>query len=186
MRIDAAWDVFPEEQGAIMAGSVNKVILVGRLGRDPDVRATQGGQIVVTFSIATDETWIDKGSGERKQRTEWHNIVIFNEGLAKVAENYLKKGSRVYVEGMQCTRDYADRDGVGRKVTEVVVKQFRGELCLLDSAVARPAPEEGRYGTQSSRGSMSQPKQHDDPRMSMGDRPAPKRLSHQLDDGIPF
>lgn len=169
-----------------MAGSVNKVILVGRLGRDPDTRATQGGQIVVSFSIATDETWIDKGSGERKQRTEWHNVVIFNEGLAKIAENYLKKGSRVYVEGMQCTREYTDRDGHARKITEVVLKQFRGELCLLDSAGARPAPEEGSYGSESTRGAAQQSKTYDDPRMAMGDKPASGRLSDQLDDDIPF
>ncbi|MGJ0508832.1 MAG: single-stranded DNA-binding protein [Methylocystis sp.] len=169
-----------------MAGSVNKVILVGRLGRDPDVRTTQGGQNVVSFSIATDETWIDKASGERKQRTEWHNVVLFNEGLAKVAENYLKKGSRIYVEGMQCTREYTDRDGHARKITEVVLKQFRGELCLLDAAGARPAPEEGSYGLEMSRGSAQQPRRYDDPRMAMGDKPAPQRLSDQLDDDIPF
>lgn len=169
-----------------MAGSVNKVILVGRLGRDPDVRTTQGGQNVVSFSIATDETWIDKNSGERKQRTEWHNVVIFNEGLAKVAENYLKKGSRLYVEGMQCTRDYTDRDGNARKVTEVVLKQFRGELCLLDSAGGRPAPEEGSYGSETSRGAAQQPRRHDDPRMAMGERPGSLSPPDELNDDIPF
>lgn len=167
-----------------MAGSVNKVILVGRLGRDPDVRTTQSGQLVISFSLATDETWRDKNSGERKQRTEWHNVVIFNEGLAKIAESYLRKGSRAYVEGMQCTRDYTDRDGNARKITEVVLKQFHGELCLLDGG-SRSAPDEGSYGTESTRGATQQQKSYDDPRMAMGEK-APQRMADQLDDDIPF
>jgi single-strand DNA-binding protein len=115
-----------------MAGSVNKVILVGNLGRDPEVRRTSAGDPVVSFSVATSESWRDKASGERKERTEWHNVVIFNENLGKIAEQYCKKGSKVYLEGQLQTREYTDRDGNQRKATEVVLTRFRGELALLD------------------------------------------------------
>ncbi|WOJ88205.1 single-stranded DNA-binding protein [Methylocapsa polymorpha] len=116
-----------------MSGSVNKVILVGNLGRDPETRRTGAGDPVVSFSLATTESWRDKASGERKDRTEWHNIVIFNENLGKIAEQYCKKGSKVYLEGQLQTREYTDRDGNQRKTTEVVLQRFRGELTLLDS-----------------------------------------------------
>ena len=116
-----------------MAGSVNKVILIGNLGRDPEVRRTNSGDAVVSFSIATTESWRDKASGERKDRTEWHNITIFNENLGKIAEQYCKKGSKVYIEGQLATREYTDRDGNQRKATDVVLNRFRGELTLLDS-----------------------------------------------------
>jgi len=116
-----------------MAGSVNKVILIGNLGRDPEVRRTNSGDAVVSFSIATTESWRDKATGERKDRTEWHNIVIFNENLGKIAEQYCKKGAKVYLEGQLQTRDFTDRDGNQRKATEVVLQRFRGELTLLDS-----------------------------------------------------
>src|SRR3954453_16808303 len=111
-----------------MAGSVNKVILVGNLGRDPEVRRLNNGEPMVSFSVATSESWRDKASGERKERTEWHNVVIFNENLARIAEQYLKKGSKVYLEGQLQTRDYTDKDGNQRKSTEVVLQRFRGEL----------------------------------------------------------
>lgn len=114
-----------------MAGSVNKVILVGNLGRDPETRRLNSGEAVVNFSIATSETWRDKGTGERRERTEWHNVVIFNENLAKIAEQYLKKGSTVYVEGQLQTRKWQDKDGRERQTTEVVLQRFRGELTLL-------------------------------------------------------
>src|ERR1700678_4438674 len=117
----------------IMAGSVNKVILVGNLGKDPDVRRLNSGDQVVSFSVATSETWRDKASGERKDRTEWHNVVIFNENLGKIAEQYCKKGSKVYLEGQLQTREYTDKDGNQRRTTEVVLQRFRGELTLLDS-----------------------------------------------------
>ena len=116
-----------------MAGSVNKVILIGNLGRDPEVRRTGAGDPIVSFSIATTESWRDKASGERKDRTEWHNIVIFNEPLGRIAEQYCKKGTKVYIEGALQTREYTDRDGNARKSTEVVLQRFRGELALLDS-----------------------------------------------------
>ena len=116
-----------------MAGSVNKVILVGNLGKDPEVRRLNSGDQVVNFTLATSENWRDKNSGERKERTEWHNVVIFNENLGKVVEQYCKKGSKVYVEGQLQTRKWQDKDGNDRYTTEVVLQRFRGELTLLDS-----------------------------------------------------
>jgi single-strand DNA-binding protein len=117
----------------IMAGSVNKVILVGNLGKDPEVRRLNSGDQVVNFTLATSESWRDKNSGERKEKTEWHNVVIFNENLGKVVEQYCKKGSKVYVEGQLQTRKWQDKDGADRYTTEVVLQRFRGELTLLDS-----------------------------------------------------
>src|SRR4051812_21981267 len=116
-----------------MAGSVNKVILVGNLGRDPEVRHTQDGRTIVNLSVATSENWRDKQSGERKERTEWHRVVIFNENLGKVAEQYLKKGAKVYVEGQLQTRKYTDQQGQEKYSTEVVLQQYRGELTMLDA-----------------------------------------------------
>lgn len=116
-----------------MAGSVNKVILVGNLGKDPDIRRTQNNDAIVNLSVATSETWRDKQTGERRERTEWHRVVIFNENLAKVAENYLRKGSKVYLEGQLQTRKYTDKDGAEKYSTEVVLQRFRGELVMLDS-----------------------------------------------------
>ncbi|MDR2106973.1 MAG: single-stranded DNA-binding protein [Holosporaceae bacterium] len=116
-----------------MAGSINKVILVGNLGKDPEVRTSQDGAKVVSFSLATSEYWKDKISGERKDRTEWHRVVVFNPNLAEICEKYLHKGSKVYVEGQLQTRKWQDQAGVERYVTEVVLSRFRGELTLLDS-----------------------------------------------------
>jgi single-strand DNA-binding protein len=113
--------------------SVNKVILVGNLGKDPDVRSLQSGDQVCNLSIATSEIWKDKSSGERKERTEWHRVVIFNQNIVKVAENYLKKGSKVYLEGQLETRKWTDKDGVEKYSTEIVLRPFRGELVMLDS-----------------------------------------------------
>ncbi|MBA4756977.1 single-stranded DNA-binding protein [Sphingosinicella sp.] len=115
-----------------MAGSVNKVILIGNLGADPEVRTMGSGGKVVNMRIATSENWTDKASGERREKTEWHNVVIFNENLARVAEQYLKKGSKVYVEGQLQTRKWQDQSGQDRYTTEVVLQRFRGELTLLD------------------------------------------------------
>ncbi|MFM2129941.1 MAG: hypothetical protein RL477_1487 [Pseudomonadota bacterium] len=115
-----------------MAGSVNKVILVGNLGRDPEVRSTQDGGKIVQLSVATSEQWRDRASGERKERTEWHRVVIFNERLAEVAEKYLRKGSKVYLEGQLQTRKWTDKEGQDRYTTEVVLGKFRGELTMLD------------------------------------------------------
>ncbi len=115
-----------------MAGSVNKVILVGNLGKDPEVRRMTSGEPVVNLSVATSETWRDKASGERKEKTEWHRVVIFNENLAKVAEQYLKKGAKVYLEGALQTRKWTDKDGQDRYSTEVVLNRFNGTLVMLD------------------------------------------------------
>jgi single-strand DNA-binding protein len=111
---------------------VNKVILVGNLGRDPEIRSTQDGLKIVNLSLATSETWRDKNSGERRERTEWHRVVIFNERLAEVAEKFLKKGSKIYVEGALQTRKWTDQSGQERYSTEVVLQRFRGELTMLD------------------------------------------------------
>src|ERR671928_388578 len=116
-----------------MAGSVNKVILVGNLGRDPETRRMGSGDPVVNLRIATSETWKDKNTGERKEKTEWHNVVIFNENLGRVAKQYLRKGSKVYLEGQLQTRKWQDQSGQDKYSTEIVLQRFRGELVLLDS-----------------------------------------------------
>lgn len=115
-----------------MAGSVNKVILVGNLGKDPEVRRLSSGEPVVNLRVATSENWRDKQSGERREKTEWHSVVIFNENLAKVAEQYLKKGSKVYIEGQLQTRKWTDQQGQEKYTTEVVLQRYRGELTMLD------------------------------------------------------
>ncbi|MCR5225129.1 MAG: single-stranded DNA-binding protein [Alphaproteobacteria bacterium] len=116
-----------------MAGSVNKVILVGNVGRDPEVRSAQDGSKIVSFSVATSEFWKDKVSGERKDKTEWHRVVVFNPNLAEVCEKYLHKGSKVYIEGQLQTRRWQDQGGIEKYTTEVVLSRFKGELALLDS-----------------------------------------------------
>lgn len=116
-----------------MAGSVNKVILVGNLGRDPEIRSMQDGSKIVQLSLATSETWKDRTTGERKDKTEWHRIVIFNDKLAEICEKYLNKGSRIYVEGQLQTRKWTDQQGQEKYTTEIIVPRFRGELTILDS-----------------------------------------------------
>jgi single-strand DNA-binding protein len=120
------------KQGGIMAGSVNKVILVGNLGADPEIRRTQDGRPIANLNIATSETWRDRNSGERREKTEWHRVVIFNEGLCKVAEQYLKKGAKVYIEGALQTRKWQDQTGQDRYSTEVVLQGFNSTLTMLD------------------------------------------------------
>lgn len=163
-----------------MAGSVNKVILLGNLGRDPEVRRLNSGAPVVSLRIATSESWRDKNTGERQERTEWHNVVIFNENLCKIAEQYLKKGSKVYVEGQLQTRKWQDQSGQDRYTTEVVLTRFRGELTLLDGRgdggqagerggdFGRSTPMESGGGNDRGRGG-----------------PAPS-YAEELDDEIPF
>jgi single-strand DNA-binding protein len=116
-----------------MAGSVNKVILVGNLGKDPEIRSTNDGTKIANFTLATSENWRDKASGERRERTEWHRVAVFNERLVDVIEKYLKKGAKVYVEGALQTRKWTDKEGQERYTTEVVLQRFRGELTMLDS-----------------------------------------------------
>jgi single-strand DNA-binding protein len=165
-----------------MAGSVNKVILVGNLGRDPEVRHTQDGKPIVNLSIATSETWRDRNTGERKEKTEWHRVVIFNEALAKVAEQYLKKGSTVYVEGQLQTRKYTDQSGAEKYSTEVVLQNFRGELTMLGG---RPGGGEGGGGGFGGGGDdfgSSSPMER--PRAAGGG--AKQSFARDLDDEVPF
>ena len=181
-----------------MAGSVNKVILVGNLGRDPEVRRLGSGEPVVNLRIATSETWRDKQSGERKERTEWHSVVIFNENLAKVAEQYLKKGSKVYIEGQLQTRKWQDQQGVEKYTTEIVLQRFRGELTILDSRGQGGSDEYGEGGGGSfedrSSGGASFGRQSPmggggsrQPAMSGGGSGGgSSRSSSHLDDDIPF
>ncbi len=146
-----------------MAGSVNKVIIIGHLGRDPEVRTFQNGGKVVNLRIATSETWKDKQSGERKERTEWHSVAIMNDGLAKIAEQYLRKGSKVYIEGQLETRKWQDQSGADKYTTEIVLRPYRGELTLLDG------PSGGEQRQQQSNGDQSRGQSRAD-----------------LDDEIPF
>lgn len=126
---------------------VNKHILLGNLGADPRVSASRTGEKIVTLSLAVNTTWFDKASNEKKERTSWHTVVIFNEGLAGIAEKFLKKGSAVYIEGQSLTRKYQDRDGADRWITETVVPGFGGQLVLLDRAEKAPVPDAGAYDT---------------------------------------
>jgi single-strand DNA-binding protein len=160
-----------------MAGSVNKVILVGNLGADPEVRHTQDGRPIVNLRVATSESWRDKASGERRERTEWHRVVIFNENLVKIAEQYLKKGSKVYLEGQLQTRKWQDQSGQDRYSTEVVLQQYRGELTLLDGRQGAGGGE-GRETAAASSGDFGR----SGPLGGGGSRSFDK----ELDDEIPF
>jgi single-strand DNA-binding protein len=165
-----------------MAGSVNKVILVGNLGKDPESRRFQNGGQVVNFTLATSESWRDKASGERKEKTEWHNVSIFNEGLCRIAEQYLKKGSKVYVEGQLQTRKWQDKDGNDRYTTEVVLQGFNSNLTLLDGR--RDSDDRGSYDSGDNFG-RSSPME----RAPAERRPAAAgggRSSAPIDDDIPF
>ncbi len=164
-----------------MAGSVNKVILVGNLGRDPEVRTMQqSGGRVVTFSVATSESWTDRTSGERRDKTQWHRIAIYNEKLGEIAEKYLRKGSKVYIEGSLESRKYTDKDGNEREIFEVVIGRFRGDLTLLDGRGGGSGSEE--------EGGYAAPRQPA-PARSGGGRQVgwePKKGGGDLDDDIPF
>lgn len=132
-----------------MASSVNKVILVGNLGRDPEIRQTQDGKEIAHLAIATSESWKDRNTGERKEKTEWHRVVIFNEGLTNVAKNYLRKGAKVYIEGQLQTRKWVDQSGVEKYSTEVVLQNYNGQLTMLDSRPASGGQSGGYDGGQS-------------------------------------
>jgi len=160
-----------------MAGSVNKVILVGNLGADPEIRRSAAGDAIASFRMATSETWKDRESGERKERTEWHTVVVFNPQLAEVAEKFLKTGAKVYVEGQLATRKW-EKDGIERYTTEVVLQKFRGELQMLDKLPSnRPPAASGPddYGTQSGARDRGERK----PERGEG-------FGRDLDDEIPF
>jgi single-strand DNA-binding protein len=168
-----------------MAGSVNKVILVGNLGRDPEVRRLNSGKPVVNLSVATSENWRDKDTGERKEKTEWHRVVIFNENLAKIAEQYLKKGAKVYVEGQLQTRKWTDQSGVEKYSTEVVLQGFNATLTMLDgrdnSGGARGDDAGGDFGRSSPMegGGGREP-------AKVAGRSGGASLAEELDDEIPF
>ena len=154
-----------------MAGSINKVILVGNLGRDPEVRNTQDGSKIVHLSVATSESWKDRATGERRERTEWHRVVLFNERLGEIAEKYLRKGSKVYLEGQLQTRKWTDQSGVEKYTTEVVLQRYRGELTMLD----------GR-----AEGAGAGPRDADEPAIMPAAEGAQNGGQQGLDDDIPF
>ena len=159
-----------------MAGSVNKVILIGNLGRDPEARSLQNGNKVVNLRVATSENWRDKATGERQERTEWHSVVIWNENLGKIAEQYLRKGSKVYLEGQLQTRKWQDQSGQDRYSTEVVLQRFRGELTLLDRASDSAGEGASGFGRSSPMQSADEPPGH----------AAGAALGEDIDDEIPF
>lgn len=176
-----------------MAGSVNKVILVGNLGRDPETRRMGSGDSVVSLRIATSENWKDKSTGERKEKTEWHSVVIFNENLGRVAEQYLRKGSKVYVEGQLQTRKWQDQSGQEKYTTEIVINRFRGELTLLDGRGGGGGGAEtgDDGGGQVSRGGefgRSGPMDKKPAMAGGGAESGPQRggYANDLDDDIPF
>ena len=172
-----------------MAGSVNKVILVGNLGRDPEIRNTQDGMKVVNLSVATSERWKDRMSGEQRERTEWHRVVIFNENLARVAEQYLRKGSSVYLEGQLQTRKWTDQQGVEKYTTEVVLGRFRGELTLLGGR-GDGAGAGGGYGDSAGGGygggGGGAPAQGQSSGGGAPASPPPMHGGDAIDDDIPF
>ncbi|MBI1406770.1 MAG: single-stranded DNA-binding protein [Caulobacter sp.] len=163
-----------------MAGSVNKVILVGNLGKDPEIRTLNSGDRVANLSIATSETWRDRTSGERKEKTEWHRVVIFNDNIVKVAEQYLKKGSTVYVEGSLQTRKWTDQQGVEKYSTEIVLQKFRGELTMLGGRGDGGGDRDSDYGGGQSSGGGFGGGQRSQPSGPRED------FSADLDDEIPF
>lgn len=162
-----------------MAGSVNKVILVGNLGKDPEIRRTQDGRPIANLSVATSETWRDKATGERKEKTEWHRVVIFNEGLCKVAEQYLKKGAKVYIEGALQTRKWTDQSGVEKYSTEVVLQGFNSTLTMLDG---RGGGGGGSFGSDDSSDFGSSGPASSAPRRAV----AAGGRNSDMDDDIPF
>ena len=169
---------------------MNKALLTGRLGKDPEIRRTQAGTAVATFSMATSDRWTDKDTGEKKERTEWHRVVVFNEvSVEKFIEPHVHKGDLVEVEGEMRTRKYQDQGGNDKYITEVVVSQFRGDIRKLASAVDRPAPNEDEYGTtktrESSGGNASFPLDHPSYRSPAGQGPL-ERPGFPVDDDIPF
>ncbi len=165
-----------------MAGSVNKVILIGNLGRDPEIRNTQNGQKIANFSIATSESWKDKSTGERREKTEWHRIVVFSEGLASIVERFLKKGSKVYIEGSLQTRKWTGNDGIEKYTTEVVLQGFNGTLTMLDSAGGGG----GGYGGGSDGGGQGDSSGGGAPDWDTPDSGSGMGGGADLDDDIPF
>jgi len=141
--------------------SINKVILVGNVGQDPEVRSTQDGREIANFSLATSESWKDKATGEKKEKTEWHRVVVFSSGLAGIVKNYVKKGSKVYIEGSLQTRKWTDKDGVEKYTTEIVLQNFNSTLQILDSRDRNSASSSDSYGSNQSSGGGSRSKNND-------------------------
>jgi single-strand DNA-binding protein len=165
-----------------MAGSVNKVILIGNLGADPEIRRTQDGRPIANLRIATSDSWKDKSTGERKEKTEWHRVVIFNENLCRIAEQYLKKGSKVFIEGALQTRKWQDQSGQDRYSTEVVLQGFRGELTLLDSRGSGAGSSGGDYGGDDAGSDFGSP----GPTRRVPATAGARGGSADMDDEIPF
>ena len=168
-----------------MAGSVNKVILIGNLGKDPEVRTSQDGSKIVNFTLATSESWNDKASGERKEKTEWHRVVVFNDRVADVVEKYVRKGSKVYVEGALQTRKWTDQSGQEKYTTEIVIGRFKGELTMLDGRQGggEGGAERGGYQPRERAPAARAP----EPARSGGPSwDSPKGGGGDLDDEIPF
>ncbi len=165
-----------------MAGSVNKVILVGNLGADPEIRHTQDGRPIANLRVATSENWRDRNTGERREKTEWHNVAIFNEGLCKIAEQYLRKGSKVYIEGQLQTRKWQDRDGNDRYTTEVVLQGYNGALTMLDGRNGMGAGSGSGMNESDQRGYESSPGGGS----RGGSRQPAENFDQDLDDEIPF
>ncbi len=167
-----------------MAGSVNKVILVGNLGNDPEIRSFQDGKKVCNLSVATSESWKDRNSGERREKTEWHRVVIFNEGLCRIAEQYLKKGSKVYLEGQLQTRKWTDQSGQDKYTTEIVLQGFNGSLTMLDNRGENSGFSQGG-GSAYDQGSSPSYDGGQGQGQSQGSAPA-ESFDKDLDDEIPF
>ena len=168
-----------------MAGSVNKVILVGNLGRDPEIRSMPNGDRIANLSIATSETWRDKSSGERKEKTEWHRVVIFNDNIVKVVENYVKKGSTVYIEGALQTRKWTDQQGVEKYSTEIVVSRFKGELTMLGGR-SEGGSSGGGYGGGGNYGGRGDDGYSSGFSTGGANKPSGPKESYDLNDDIPF
>jgi len=164
-----------------MAGSVNKVILVGNLGKDPEIRRTQDGRPIANLRIATSESWRDKATGERREKTEWHSVVIFNENLCRIAEQYLKKGSKVFIEGSLQTRKWQGQDGQDRYTTEVVLQGFNGNLTMLDGRSGAGGMQENGQADYGAEGGG-----YEAPAGRGGKAAAKGSFDKQLDDEIPF
>lgn len=162
-----------KQRESVMAGSVNKVILIGNLGKDPEIRRAQDGRPIANLSVATSESWRDKNTGERKEKTEWHRVVIFNEGLCRIVEQYLKKGAKVYLEGQLQTRKWQDKDGHEKYTTEVVLQGFNSQLTMLDSRGGGASADTSDFGSSG-------------PAASRERTPAMAGTRGDMDDEIPF
>lgn len=170
-----------------MAGSLNRVILIGNVGKDPEIRSTQDGRQIANFTMATTETWRDRMTGEKRDKTEWHNIVIFSEGLTKVVQNYVKKGSKLYIEGQLQTRKWQDKEGHDRYTTEIILQNFNSNLILLDSRNNSGGNNQDSYDSYGSSSLGNAGSSFGQMSSGGGNANSPSRsFAHELDDDIPF